>query len=132
MKKPLEMYVTYLKEPIFGGKQASIRAADLRLLVKMAGLQIHRPDKGSGVVVINQGELIGDTYDPRLQRQEELEKLLVDFMKSNKEEGEMDIVEIFEGVLEHVSYNYLLQFQESVHSEIDERDVGDEEDNPFS
>lgn len=123
MKKPIEMYVTYLKGPIVGGKQASIRAADLRLLVKMAGLQIHRPDKGTGVVRINQGELMEYTDDPRLQRQEELEKLLVDFMRSDKQEGEMDIVEIFEGVLEHVSYNYLLQFQESVHSEIDKRDV---------
>ena len=54
-KPPIEMYVTYAKEPnMFGGKVVSINLSDLRQLVELAGLYIHPPDKGTGVRRINE------------------------------------------------------------------------------
>lgn len=55
MAKPIEMYVSYLRDSglIGNRKFAKIHIKDLRLLVKRARLHIHRPDPGTGVVVIH-------------------------------------------------------------------------------
>lgn len=58
-KRVLEMYITYhkanrLHPKLSAERYARLEIADLKRLVKMAGLYIHRPDFGTGVVVINQ------------------------------------------------------------------------------
>lgn len=55
----IEMYVGWHdRDSRWGGSKryARIDEHDLRFLVKLAGLHIHRPDKGTGVVVINQSK----------------------------------------------------------------------------
>jgi hypothetical protein len=54
-KLPIEMYARYSRN-MFNGLEISLRSSDFRLLVKMAGLHIHRPDKDTGVVRINEQE----------------------------------------------------------------------------
>ena len=58
-KRAVELYVTYHKENQLHPKLrpelfARVALKDLKFLVKKAGLYIHRPDFGTGVVVINQ------------------------------------------------------------------------------
>jgi hypothetical protein len=59
MAKQTEIYVTYMLD---GSNNARIRKPDLKWLVKKAGLYLHRPDKGTGVVVIHAYK---DRADPR-------------------------------------------------------------------
>ncbi len=55
MSEPIEMYVTYAKEPnMYGGKVVRINLSDLRELVERAGLFIHPPHKGTGFRRINE------------------------------------------------------------------------------
>ena len=57
--KPIEMYAHYLNDPAnepIWRNNISISRDDLEQLVKMAGLFIHPPDKGTGVIRINQSK----------------------------------------------------------------------------